>query len=208
MTHVGFERPENEDTIEVSSRSGEDKLEHWVGSLASSGGWALLADGMGGHVAGEVASYLAVELLKPAMAKINGVNDASLALKAVHAGLFDSMREHPFLEGMGTTIAGALLLGGSALVFNIGDSRIYLQSNGRLSKISEDHVVEGNVLTQCLGGSFSPIRPHVRTVAVQQGSTLVVIREARCDRFHSRAPGKPSACLRAGPRLLEHPPGG
>src|SRR5690349_12408294 len=87
-THVGHVRSNNEDTLDVSGRHSDEKLEAWNGSLAVDGGWALLADGMGGHAAGEVASYLAVELLKGAMDNISTAEDVSLALNAVHVGLF------------------------------------------------------------------------------------------------------------------------
>ena len=66
------------------------------------------------------------------------------------------MALRPELEGMGTTVAGVALHETSAILFNVGDSRIYAHASGELRRLSEDHVVNGNCLTKCLGGLSAP----------------------------------------------------
>lgn len=68
-----------------------------------------VTDGMGGHAAGEVASQIAVELLRPVVASLEDGDEITLALNAANSGLFDTMARHPAFIGMGKTIAGIIL---------------------------------------------------------------------------------------------------
>lgn len=182
MTHVGLVRSGNEDAIAVSA-TNEFPLAHWNGVLPLQQGWALVADGIGGHVAGEVASQLAVELLRPVFGSFKNRHEVTLAMNAANKALFDTMERYPALAGMGTTIAGALLHEDRALLFNAGDSRIYLHHEGVLTQISDDDVVHGNMLTQCLGGSIKPTRlkPHVRDVPLSPGARLLLCSDGLTD---------------------------
>ena len=182
MTHAGHVRAGNEDTIAVSG-TDEFPLESWQGALPIEHGWALVADGIGGHVAGEVASQVVVELLRPVLGSLTNRHEITRALNAANSGLFATMKRLPALEGMGTTLAGAILREGSALVFNIGDSRIYLHHQGELTQISQDDVVGGNMLTQCLGGFMEPIPldPHVREIHLPHGAKLILCTDGLTD---------------------------
>jgi PPM family protein phosphatase len=182
MTHVGLVRSGNEDAIAVSA-TDEFPLSRWNGVLPLQHGWALVADGMGGHVAGEVASQIVIELLKPVLGSLNNPDEVALAVKAANKGLFDTMDHHPALAGMGTTIAGVILHDGHALVFNAGDSRVYIHHQGELTQISQDDVVGGNMLTQCLGGFSRPARinPHVRRIRLPPGATLLLCSDGLTD---------------------------
>jgi serine/threonine protein phosphatase PrpC len=107
----------------------------------------------------------------------------TLVLNAANEGLFDTMARHPALEGMGTTIAGVLLRGDHLLAFNVGDSRIYLHHEGKLTQVSTDDVVGGNMLTQCLGG-FSKQKslvPHVSKVGLHHGMKLLLCSDGLTD---------------------------
>lgn len=121
ITHTGLVRGHNEDAIAVSAASELPKT-GWTGTLPSVGGWALVADGIGGHAGGEVASLLVVELLRPVMSLLTDVHAVAQALTAASNGLFDTMDRYPGLRGMGSTIAGAILQRDRVLVFNVGDS--------------------------------------------------------------------------------------
>lgn len=182
MTHTGHVRADNEDTIAVSAVD-EQPLVRWTGDLPLHEGWALVADGMGGHAAGDVASQIAVELLRPVMSSLTNAQEIALALNAANDGLFDTMERHPEFEGMGTTIAGVILRGDHALAFNVGDSRIYLHHEGNLNQVSTDDVVGGSMLTQCLGGFSRPagIVPHVREVRMPPGTTLMLCSDGLTD---------------------------
>ena len=182
MSHVGHVRSSNEDAIGVSA-SGEVVLSRWNGALPLQRGWALVTDGMGGHVGGEVASRLAIEILRPVLASLASSEQMQLTLNAANKALFDTMKHQPELSGMGTTIAGALLDGDRTFLVNVGDSRIYQHLNGKLTQLSLDHVVEGYMLTQCLGG-FRPgarIEPHVREIALMPGMRLLLCSDGLTD---------------------------
>lgn len=182
LTHVGHVRTDNEDTIAVSELDCLP-LVHWSGSLPLRHGWALIADGMGGHAAGELASGIAVELLRPVLASLTNGQEITLTLNAANAALFDTMQRHPEFEGMGTTIAGVILRGDHALAWNVGDSRIYLHRNGRLTQISIDDAVGGNMLTQCLGGFIRQTRidPHISEIRLVPGAQLLICTDGLTD---------------------------
>jgi protein phosphatase len=181
-THAGRVRSNNEDAIGVSGTS-EFPLTSWTGALSATDGWTLVADGMGGHAAGEVASHLAVELLRPVLPSLQNDGDIMLALHAANDALFETMVRHPSFLGMGTTVVGALFRKDHALVFNVGDSRAYLHQDGALTKLTVDDVVGGNQLTQCLGG-IDPqacIVPHVRLVPLSPGAQLLLCSDGLTD---------------------------
>nr|WP_314444399.1 protein phosphatase 2C domain-containing protein [uncultured Sphingomonas sp.] len=134
----------------------------WEGWLEPNG-WALVADGMGGHVAGEIASKLAVQCLAAVLPALATADELASAVEATNLALFDAMRMRPELTGMGTTVAGCRLTDTAALIFNVGDSRVYCLHEGGLQQLSEDHVVAGHMLTKCLGGKAfnDPVDPYV-----------------------------------------------
>jgi protein phosphatase len=172
-THVGRVRSSNEDYYATSSLASGELSSEWRGEIDTDGGWILVADGMGGHAAGEVASELAVECMRTLMPQIKSKEDVPPALEATNLALFDAMDRNSALAGMGTTIAGAIFFGEKALLFNVGDSRIYSFTEGALRQLSQDHVVMGHVLTQCLGGSgrvrcLQPCRVEVELAQVGQ----------------------------------------
>lgn len=175
-THVGLVRSNNEDMCALPGWTSGPGSERWSGPLAADGGWALVADGMGGHAAGEVASAAVIETLRPLTVGLWGREEVEAALREANARLYEMMADRPVLAGMGTTIAGIVLRGGSALAFNVGDSRIYHHGAVRLIQISEDHSWGGNVLTQCLGGTGEPMEldPYVRAIEWRAGDALLL----------------------------------
>lgn len=182
MSHVGHVRSGNEDAIGISA-SAEVVLSRWNGVLPLQRGWALVADVMGGHAGGEVASRLAIELLRPILASLEDSEQVRMALNAASKALFDTMEQQPEFDGMGTTIAGALLDGDRVLLLNVGDSRIYQHLDGKVTQLSDDHVVEGYMLTQCLGGfsTRASIEPHVRDIAIKPGMKLLLCSDGLTD---------------------------
>lgn len=103
-----------------------------------------VADGMGGHAAGDVASQIAARHLS-SFAGAAGIDGETVtaACRAANAEILHRGRTEPELAGMGTTVAGVALsrtpAGQAVLVFNAGDSRVYCFENGRLTQVSEDH---------------------------------------------------------------------
>jgi protein phosphatase len=181
-TNVGHVRTNNEDAYLTSGQVHHHLVESWNGELGPEG-WALVADGMGGHVAGEVASMLAVQCIASVLPSLSDTGEVVAAIEAANMALFDAIGRRPELSGMGTTIAGVRLLGRSALVFNAGDSRIYHQLGGALRQVSEDHVVGGYMLTKCLGGVSirEPLEPFARVLDLSPGSRLLLCTDGITD---------------------------
>jgi serine/threonine protein phosphatase PrpC len=100
----------------------------------------VVADGMGGHAAGEVASRVAIESMRETIVGGTLVEAVRIANKAV----FDQATDDPSLHGMGTTLAAIALVddadGTTRMhVVNVGDSRVYLLRDGELEQITDDH---------------------------------------------------------------------
>jgi len=94
-----------------------------------------VADGMGGHAAGEVASALALETLVSAL---EGGEELDTAFRLANARVFEKAKE-PGKKGMGTTLVAALVEDGEYLVANVGDSRGYLVTADGIRQITDDH---------------------------------------------------------------------
>ncbi len=113
-------------------------------ALAADLGLYLVADGMGGHTAGQVASELASEGAVRALRTLEDAA-ASLAEKlryavaAANREIFSTSQEKPELTGMGTTLV-ALLVGGERIALaHVGDSRAYLVRGGKIRQLTDDH---------------------------------------------------------------------
>src|SRR4051794_4027126 len=104
----------------------------------------VVADGMGGHAGGDVASAIAVNrIAETDTARYSSPQDAEFALQsalvAANQLLAETVFEHPELTGMGTTVSGMIRVGDSMAIAHIGDSRIYLLRDGELSQVTTDH---------------------------------------------------------------------
>jgi len=147
-TDRGLRRPDNED-----AHVAEPEL-----------GIFCVADGMGGHAAGEVASRLAVEAFSREMERLSGAPapDGTLeerlrrAAATANRAILDAARADPATEGMGTTLtAVALAPGRDAFAgVHIGDSRAYLFRDGTLRQLTTDHTW---VQQQVDAGKLSPL---------------------------------------------------
>lgn len=119
-------------------------------------GLIVVADGMGGHAAGEVASRLAVDTVVAEVTrgldsgKIPWEGEVPLhltewqrllisSIRIANQMIFRSAQENPDQKGMGTTVVAALFHGGRVTVANVGDSRLYLWRGERLSQWTRDH---------------------------------------------------------------------
>jgi protein phosphatase len=103
----------------------------------------LVADGMGGHAGGDVASAIAAKRIAEADGSYAAAADAEHALQsamiAANSLLAETVFEHSELTGMGTTVSAILRVGDQIVLGHIGDSRIYLFRDGTLSQITSDH---------------------------------------------------------------------
>ncbi|KQO48207.1 MULTISPECIES: PP2C family serine/threonine-protein phosphatase [unclassified Frigoribacterium] len=103
----------------------------------------VVADGMGGHAGGDVASAIAIRRIRETDRVYTSPGDAEFALQssliAANQLLAETVFEHQELTGMGTTVSAMLRVGDSMAIAHIGDSRIYLFREGELSQITADH---------------------------------------------------------------------
>lgn len=120
-------------------------------------GLVAVADGMGGHRAGEVASRLAIDTLVqellPAQVSDRGDEMESLmrigqAVEAANQAIQDEVRRQPDLHGMGTTLVVAIFRQGRIFFAHVGDSRLYRLRDGKLECLTRDHSLIQRVLDQ------------------------------------------------------------
>ena len=109
-----------------------------------------VADGMGGHVGGEVASTSAIDVLERHLGSLSSRVGVTEALQMANQSIVDASKNDPSLAGMGTTMVVATLMatehGDVLLVANIGDSRAYLFRKGNVSQITDDHSVPAEMV--------------------------------------------------------------
>jgi protein phosphatase len=102
-----------------------------------------VADGMGGHAAGEVASLAAVETLKAAYKRKSGTEGLVDATHQANRSIWDRAQANPDLHGMGTTLVAVALVSEDGedrlAIINVGDSRVYLLRGGELEQLTTDH---------------------------------------------------------------------
>lgn len=140
-THVGRIRQTNEDAYHVDP------------SLL------VVADGMGGHAAGEVASGLAVRMLATWPDWSNPAHELRSSFIQANEAIFARAQADPAQAGMGTTVTAAYMSRGQLYYAHVGDSRLYLLRDGVLSRLTSDHSVVGEL--QRIGGlTESEARVH------------------------------------------------
>lgn len=102
----------------------------------------LVADGMGGHAAGDVASRLTVDTLAELAPQPSTLEELRGAITVANTAVLEHAASHPESTGLGTTLAGLLRIGGAAehwAAFNVGDSRVYQFLDGELRQLTVDH---------------------------------------------------------------------
>jgi serine/threonine protein phosphatase PrpC len=134
-TDLGRVRENNEDKFEFFQPSTPDVL-------AKKGSFYAVADGMGGHTAGQIASELALKTaIKAYYADSSPVIEESLrsALQQANALIYDTSRAIVERSGMGTTMTALVIRGEDAFIAQVGDSRCYRLRDGRIEQLTEDH---------------------------------------------------------------------
>jgi len=183
-TDVGMIRSGNEDNFTVDASPAR--------------GIFIVADGMGGHAAGEVASEMAVQIVQRELANVRDLdgedvvqlvaNSLKLANRAIHERTLTEVDK----QGMGTTASVLLLSGARYLIGQVGDSRVYLLRAGKFAQLTKDHsyVQEqvdagfltpeqaryhpySNVITRCVGAS-PEVQPDVYSGDVRVGDLFLV----------------------------------
>ncbi|MDR3201947.1 MAG: protein phosphatase 2C domain-containing protein, partial [Bifidobacteriaceae bacterium] len=103
----------------------------------------VVADGMGGHAGGDIASSVAIAHLAPLDDEVPGADEAAEqideSVAEAHDELLARVAENPDLAGLGTTITALLRSGDRLILAHIGDSRAYLLRDGLLEQVTQDH---------------------------------------------------------------------
>jgi protein phosphatase len=181
-TDVGIVRSGNEDTY----------------LMLADRGVFIVADGMGGHAAGEVASEMAVRITSHEIGSLRGLSDAEagdrlrLAIRTANDAIFErTLAEHD-KRGMGTTATVLILMPRRYLIGQVGDSRAYLLRKGQLLQLTKDHsyvqeLVDAGlltpdqawvhpcsrVITRCVGASGDVV-PDIYFGSLEQGDILLI----------------------------------
>ncbi|MCI6637622.1 MAG: Stp1/IreP family PP2C-type Ser/Thr phosphatase [Bilifractor sp.] len=130
-TDIGQKRHMNQDFIFTS--------EEPVGNLPN---LFVVADGMGGHNAGDFASRYGVSVLVESVRRDKNFNPVKVmrnAIEAANREVFSQSRNDPSMAGMGTTMVVCTVVGGYAYIANVGDSRLYLAGSESMTQITQDH---------------------------------------------------------------------
>lgn len=183
LSEVGLTRRHNEDFFEIDSRHN----------------LYLVADGMGGHSHGEVASRTAVQATReylsgrlPAAGPRERTELLTAAVRRAHERVLGAIRKDGSLTGMGTTLVALAVTGDTATVAHVGDSRAYRVRGSCLDLLTQDHtwvheqVQAGflsedqarvhplkNVVTRALGGD-GPVEVDVRQVPLRAGDRYLL----------------------------------
>ena len=151
-----------------------------------------VADGMGGHAAGEVASEIAVRVLSELAPEHPDVEALGRAIEEANRAVNQAAREGRGRQGMGTTMTAAMLEGERLVIAQVGDSRAYLLHQGKLQQLTRDHSLmadmieagqltpeearthpQRSVITRALG-SDAHLHPDIYEINVETGDRLLI----------------------------------
>lgn len=135
LTDPGMVRDHNEDSVIITKNTNNEYL-------------MAIADGMGGHSAGEVASSIAISYLGKhfnetflKMSKVDAVNWIRNSVSEINTLIFEHEKTHPESKGMGTTLVMAILTKDYLLFGNVGDSSGFVMKDDKLHKVTYDHTL-------------------------------------------------------------------
>jgi protein phosphatase len=179
FTDVGLLRKRNEDAVLVAGW----QCQTHDGSLVTMDFApappfvCAVADGMGGHAGGDLASRVALNVIAQLSPGWRSAENVSSALEVANEQV-RGVGAGSDLGGLGTTVAGLCFLADELIAFNVGDSRIYSITGGVVEQISiDDSVFDAagrptNIITQSLGQP-DPVHPHVLGLPLQPGTYLM-----------------------------------
>jgi serine/threonine protein phosphatase PrpC len=168
----------------------------------------IVADGMGGHAAGEIASAMAVDAVREALEQAasqivefeHDLSDAGRkglaalleqAVRGAHYAVYERGLREPDKQGMGTTLDVVLIAGPEAFVAHVGDSRTYLLRSGKMAQVTTDHTVAEVLLIE---GKLSPEEAQVSPLRTILVNAIGVADDVGVEMAHVR--------LRTGDQLL------
>jgi PPM family protein phosphatase len=171
LTDIGCQREDNEDSSAYWEPENEEQFQQ-------KGRLAVIADGMGGYEGGQQASSLAVKTVCEAYEEApagDPQSDLLLGLHLAHARIQEYARQHPGFFGMGTTCTAVSLRKQELYFAHVGDSRLYLVRDGKISRLTRDHSYVGRLVESgLLAPEQAETHPqrNVLTAALGVGSEL------------------------------------
>ena len=217
ITDTGRTRDANQDYVFCE--------EHAIGSFLN---LFIVADGMGGHNAGDTASRMCVEVVVSQIEKSTKVTPIGILEQAVAAAnetVYDASLEDVALYGMGTTLVGTVVFGDTAYVINVGDSRLYafrdtlkqvtvdhslveeMVQSGKLQKEAIRTHPNKNIITRALGTNRT-VKADCFEIEVREGDVLLLCSDGLTnmledDRIESIIKQYKNDMKRAGEILIE-----
>ncbi|MBJ7336851.1 MAG: serine/threonine-protein phosphatase [Mycolicibacterium sp.] len=179
FTDVGLVRKRNEDAILVAGWLSQTR----EGSLVTmdfaptTPFVCAVADGMGGHVGGDLASRVALTVIAERSLEWTTAEDVEATLTDTNEQV-RAVGVDADLQGLGTTVAGLCLTADEIIIFNVGDSPLFSITDGVCTQISiDDSVFDSNgrptnIITQSLG-QFPPVHPHLTVLPREAGTYLM-----------------------------------
>jgi len=167
QTHAGMTGKNNEDRYAITSYQLSE-------SDTAPVLFAVVADGIGGHLAGEVAAELAVDHITQAVAESDARRPKKILEKAIQEAseaIADHASSTPEQQGMGATCACVWVIGDKLYTASVGDSRIYLLRGGRIQQLTTDHTwvqeaLEKNIITP----EYARDHPNIHVIRRYLGS--------------------------------------
>jgi len=202
-TDVGRRRELDEDSIVVKKGSTVYNSKHVDAILLA------LADGMGGHNAGEVASSLATETVAEEMTRVlesqRGLSDEEMStlfqksIKLANQKIYDYGQQNPQYRGMGTTVTAAVVLDDIVYIGHVGDSRAYIFNEREVIQVTKDHSLvqemiddekitddearthpQKNIITKTVG-MYRDVEADIIRVRLDKGDILLVCCDGLTD---------------------------
>jgi PPM family protein phosphatase len=185
LTHRGFRRAENEDAILVDEGIWQEDFDDIRSVVLDCGRSRLfaVADGLGRHGDGAVASRMALERLRRAVSERLTPTSLKRGLRLANEDIYKEITRRGNTVPMGTTVAGVMVTTKILLTFNVGDSRVYKIADGVVQLSQDDRGQSSDWVTQCLGGAaeFEPFEPHMFTALREASASILICTDGVSD---------------------------
>jgi serine/threonine protein phosphatase PrpC len=191
LSHIGAVRDHHEDSLVAGPWTLCATVTESPQTLVFPLGTPLVvavADGLGGHPGGEVASALVARQLAQIGPLLDSEDRLREALDACNGEVHAAAARDPALTAMGTTVAGVVVTADLVRGFNVGDSRVYAAGPGGVRQLSTDDRLSGDdvppgIVTQALGGSdeLEPVDPHLVTMPLSEDTSYLICTDGLTD---------------------------
>lgn len=171
---------------------------------------AIIADGMGGHKAGDIASQMAISVLQEKWKKSEEINTPAQSelwlmesLSEVNQTIYQQALENEAYSGMGTTIVAALITNDFVTIAHIGDSRCYIHNDNGFKQVTEDHSLVNelvragqityedaqhhprkNIVLKALG-TKEQVETDIKTLVIEAGDKLLLCSDGLTDKIEN-----------------------